>query len=89
MTLREARRLNIIQARLLDLAKAERRMPEMRAELFRLASDIESYRDGRSPSSQAFESVRDTVPCGPPQSQPNTEPDSAPNVALERHSGGA
>lgn len=85
----EVRRLNGIRDRLVDALKYEGSLPGLRAQLVEVIADIDAYREGRVPSSVAFRVQRDaaagdTIPCPPPESAP----ESAPAVPVERPSGG-
>ncbi len=65
-------RLNRTRSALVDAVRDTDSLPELRAAVLELASDIESFLDGHEPASEIAESRRDTVPCPPPAFEPPT-----------------
>ena len=92
-------RLNRTRGALMSAIRETNTLPELRAAVLELASDIEAFLDGAEPASEIAESTRDTEPCPSPafdlrapnfrlEGYHDADEPSAPTVPATRPTGG-
>ncbi len=81
-------RLNRTRSALASAVRNTDTLPELRAAVLELASDIEAFINGAEPASEIAEARRDTEPCPPPGAPWQHAEPSAPDVPITRPSGG-
>lgn len=81
-------RLNRTRTKLAAAVRETDSLPELRRAVLELASDLEAFLDGHAPPSELGESRRDTERCPPWARYDDRDEPSAPDVPVNRPSGG-